>query len=547
MISIRYDLLERELIGRYWKKGFAPYAPTQDEVELLLSHYYIRMWDVVWYDHIFGMSEDEEPDELSEDEEPEDEEPDEFWQAEFDRRRVEEPVWYDEFLEGNWHESKESVDSRGQKKLFDMLQSKLGLKDRLWIGGRKEDVEIYYYGRDYLQYDLIWKLERKDEADTWNPEYLWSIKTEPAVYHFYREEDRFIWEGVSKRLVFEEPEIDRKGDGIVWEEDLIEVFRFNLYLERKERSRKAGEGETGEWDEKWNRERECLYLGCWDYQIMEFRSTIRTMLSMPCRIAGQRWGKGYQWTDRCIEREYLHEPSCFYEVTKTESAEEKITYDFLLGESLPDINEEPLRRGELDVVGFYNLNSGDMEELLKCLDAFKEFAYQIYQEEKRLTYWNSEIIYNGSRVLKYEPIGEIALPGKGVDHKVNDKDKMVEEDFFMGIEFEIECKYNCDYDWYEGLSDILRWNSFYEEEWDEHVTSVLEPAGFLRTEDGEYVNFNGKVRKYSEADSLLFKLFEDPWVRQNIRYVGIRELYPYQIDDAKEIRYEKHPEERGTL
>ena len=283
MISIRYDLLGQELRKMYWNSGCAPYAPKQDELELLLAHYYVCMWDIVWYDDIFGRSEDEEP---------EDEEPDEFRQAEFDRRRVEEPFWYDEFMEGNWYESRESVDSRGQKKLFDVLQSKLGLKDRLWIGGRKERITIYYYGRDYFQYDLIWSLERKDEADTWNPEYLWSIRTEPATYHFYREEDRFIWEGAGKRLVFENLGIDRKGDGIIWEEDQIEVFSFNLYLERKERSLKAGEGENGKWD----RERECLYLGCWDNQILKFHSTIRTMLSIPCRIVGQRWKKGQRWS-----------------------------------------------------------------------------------------------------------------------------------------------------------------------------------------------------------------------------------------------------------
>ncbi|MBR1854506.1 MAG: hypothetical protein IJ794_15425 [Lachnospiraceae bacterium] len=520
MIFIRNDLLASELSQLYWNSGFAPYAPKREELELLLAHYYVRMWDIMWYDECHGMPL------------PKEEDRDEFWQADFDRRRTERVFWVDEFMEGIWYESKAEVDSNGQERLFDILQAKGGLKDRFWIGGRKEHITIYYYGRDYLEYDLIWQLEPKDEADSWNPEDLWKKSVEPASYRFYREEDRFIWEGKDERLIFEDPDLYRWQGGVIWQEHQIEHFTFDLRMERMER--------IWQKENKWCEVKEYLHLGIRDKNIVEFNSLLRTMLSMPCRIAGhrgifdRRGERGFEWTERIIEKTYLEEESSFFEVTKREDAEGRESYDFLVGETSPDW-EEPFRRGAVEAVGFYNLNSGDVEELLKCLEAFRAFAYQNYQEEERLTFWNSEVTYDGYRVLTFRHSGEIALPEKSVEEKI------LEKDHFWKIE--LENIYDCG----EGLSHYLSWHPEYEEQWKEHVVCVLEAEGFLNTANGGFVNFDGEVRKCSEVDALLLKLFRDPWVRENIINVCIQELDSYDITDEKTDRYERYPEERGTL
>mgnify|MGYP002857246795 CR=1 FL=1 len=316
---------------------------------------------------------------------------------------------------------------------------------------------------------------------------------------------------------------------------------FLFKMLRKKNITLRGKKADGSEKEEWCRDREYGVLGCWDKNIVKFNSLLRTMLSMPCRIAGhrgifdRRGENGYQWTERIIEKKWMEEASSFYEVTKSEDAEGKESYDFLVGETYPDHREKPRRRGAVDAVGFYNLNSGDVEELLKCLEAFREFAYQKYQEEYRLTFWNSEITYDGFRVLKFRHSGENVLPEKSM------KEKVLEKDYFWKIEFQII--HNCD----EPMSDYLRWNQEYEKQWKEHVVCVMESEGFLNTENGGFVNFNGKVRKYSEVDALLLKLFQDTWVYENIRNVCIQELSPHDIGDEIADWCEKHPEDTVTL
>ncbi|MBR1471606.1 MAG: hypothetical protein IJ600_08200 [Lachnospiraceae bacterium] len=481
---------------------FAEFLHAEEDVERLFQHYYVEHVREERYDDFFRSDRLELEDRCG--------------LAEFNARRVVEGCWDDDFI--HW-EDWEEADEPGSKPLedilrLDVMRSEYCAKKRLWIGGTKETVVIYFYGRDSQEYDKILTLKRRTGAEEdWNPESLWQQPEEPAHYHFHREGDAFFLENEDYRLTFAKPELepDFVCEGFL---DNIEKADFSYHLFVGE---KGNNGEVYD-------ETEYYMWGYEGYTLCGLVWLLRSMLYMPAGIPGTAVNSQVErWTETTRDYALVDREDHYgdiYTVTKWEWEKTETRFDILFSQR-ESRTEEEFEEGRECPESWYEqggyrsfqicgLRRADVMELLKCLEAFLDFAWKKYTEEGLHQIFR--IPFDKSKSMEiYGCAQELMEKKKGK---------------YWKLTFRL---WHSQYD--DCFEDDLPWGE--KETWQAVVVEKLKERGFLWDRAGEYINFEKPELSYAEVRELLGQLAEETWVRKYIRSIDLRN-FSYRKDGGYE-------------
>ena len=524
-VHIRKDLLAQALSRDdvFGTKPFAPFALNEKELDWLFDDYYICHQTIYSCWWIFKIPEEN----------------DRCGLAAYYNRKDEYCGGFDDEFYYNWTEEEEI----GREPLedilrLDVMKSEFCAKDRLWIGGSKEEVIIYFYGRDSHEHDTKLVLKRRSNAeDNWDPSSLWTKMDEKARYHYHRDGDDFILECKERRMVFSNPRIECDDDDYYFMQSMEEGdFYYDLRFESK-----LLEGE--EWQEK----KKFEYIGDYHRRFLDFRTFLKYMLYVPARISGNvsTYGEDedeiFQWTESTRSLDCLKGRSAandVYEITKREKTDGTTRFDIVFSEYNGDGDygryEEDYdmwqcwyEQGAGESYGVFGLCLSDMLELLKCIDAFIDHA------------WEEAVEKYQQYVL--EPKGTNGEEPRGSGYDFENGDPQPGE--LWKIVFRVWNSTDFDLPWDK------RWEeeNTFTREWREQIVEKMENAGFSSERMNVFVGYDRRGMRFSELKKMLVELTDDPWYRENLSCIGIIRICDDKAgkestDDTGDAEYEV-PEE----
>lgn len=475
---------------------FAEFAATSENIELLLKHYYFSSTESIPFDD--WMFWERGP-----------ENPDRCWRSEYIVRSAMSP---DEQSYRFWEKENEP----GAEPLeiilhFDVMRSEFCRRERLWIGGTREVVVIYFYGRDSHGYDIILNLKQRDENDDWDPSVLWQKPEEMPRYHFHREEDLFIWESAERRVIFSEPDI-RLDDFIYFiaERDDIHGFAFDMLSENSF----VSEGKRME-------EKYFNLIGGRNNRIFDLRDFLNRMLYMPARIAGTRTMSGlYQWVEstRSLDA-FEHSGKDVYTVTKMEKEAGTARFDIIITEYEDDDNfcgDEEWGscwndQGCGDSFGLFGLCGSDVRELLKCLDEFIQYAL-----EKAVLKYRQYVLMVPHR--SKEPLVEWDCRLGNRKPEPGEWWEVVFRPHHWGRERDRDGNYEtCHYEdrYFDNHTNV------WVDDMEKYVAGRMKEAGFEEEQANIFNTKNMPGISFDELKVVLESITDDLWVRENICFIGI--------------------------
>lgn len=71
----------------------------------------------------------------------------------YETKRIEFNNWQEPYFVGNWNYSQNYINNVARRTLLSIKRSNVSKKNRLYICQKEDIIEIYFYGRDYLQID----------------------------------------------------------------------------------------------------------------------------------------------------------------------------------------------------------------------------------------------------------------------------------------------------------------------------------------------------------------------------------------------------------
>ena len=84
-------------------------------------------------------------------------------QKEYEKKRIVFCNWTEPHMEGNWGATQESVDDLAKSMMYQIKKSPIHKRDRFWIHTEPNNqICIYYYGRDYLECDYVWLMQKRE-------------------------------------------------------------------------------------------------------------------------------------------------------------------------------------------------------------------------------------------------------------------------------------------------------------------------------------------------------------------------------------------------
>lgn len=81
----------------------------------------------------------------------------------YEKIRIEKLTWQEPYFEGNWGITQRKVDSFGRYFINKIRKYSKSIKDRLYISEGKNEIQIYFYGRDVWEKDYWFTFERKNK------------------------------------------------------------------------------------------------------------------------------------------------------------------------------------------------------------------------------------------------------------------------------------------------------------------------------------------------------------------------------------------------
>ncbi len=475
---------------------FAEFAAKPEDIELLLKHYYFSSTESIPFDDWMFL-------------ERAPEHPDRCWRSEY---LVRSTTHTDEETYQYWKKENEPGAEPLEHILrFDVMRSEFCRTNRLWIGGIKEKVVVYFYGRDSHGYDMILYLKPRNENDDWDPSVLWQKPEEMPRYHFHREEDLFIWESAERRVIFSEPDI-RLDDFIYFiaEKDDIYGFAFDMLSENSF----VSEGKRME-------EKYFNFIGGCNNRIFDLRDFLNRMLYMPARIAGTRTMSGlYQWVEstRSLDA-FEHSGKDVYTVIKMEKEDGNARFDIIITEYEGDDNfcgDEEWGscwndQGCGDSFGLFGLCRSDVRELLKCLDEFIQYALEKavlkycqyvlmvpHRSKEPLVEWDCRL---GNRKPEPGEWWEVVFRPHHWGRK-RDRDGNYET-----------CHYEDRY--FDNHTNVR------VDDMEKYVAERMKEAGFEEEQANIFNTKNMSGISFDELKAVLERITDDSWVHENICFIGI--------------------------
>ena len=471
---------------------FMEFAARPEDIELLFKHYYISFAEETPFDDWMFLEHM-----------PKD--PDRCLKSEYIVRSAVRP---DEKSYQFWEKENDPGTEPLEHILrFDVMRSKFCRSDRLWIGGTKEKIVIYFYGRDSHGYDKILNLEPRDENDDWDPSVLWSIREEMPRYRYHRENDLFIWESKERRVIFSQPDMLLEECICFFaDRDDIGSFNFDILSE-------AGWISDGKRVEEKN-----FKLGFSNDRIFDFRDILNRMLYMPASIAGTNTGRSglFHWTESTrILDAFNYSGNDVFTVTKMEKADGTAArFDIMITDYEDDFNycSDSIERncwedqGFGDSFGLFGLCTADVLQLLKCLDEFIRYA------------WEKTICEYRQYVMKVDRnSGSLTEWAARPDRLKPDELEWWEIIFrpYHYVYYDEDSNYSVYYD-------------DYAFEIQANVTERMKEAGFMTVKEQANIFHTKNIPNlcFDELKEMLEKITADPWVRENICFIGIK-IEPY--------------------
>lgn len=77
--------------------------------------------------------------------------------------RIEKLTWQEPYFEGNWGMTQRKVDSFGRYFINKIRKFPMSIKDRLYVSEEKNEIQIYFYGRDVWEKDYWFTFKRKNK------------------------------------------------------------------------------------------------------------------------------------------------------------------------------------------------------------------------------------------------------------------------------------------------------------------------------------------------------------------------------------------------
>lgn len=81
----------------------------------------------------------------------------------YEKTRIERLTWQEPYFEGNWGYTQNNVDLYGQFCLKRIKNFPRSIKDRLYVSEDKNEIRIYFYGRDIWEKDYWFIFKRKNK------------------------------------------------------------------------------------------------------------------------------------------------------------------------------------------------------------------------------------------------------------------------------------------------------------------------------------------------------------------------------------------------
>lgn len=81
----------------------------------------------------------------------------------YEKIRIEKLTWQEPYFEGNWGMTQRKVDSFGRYFINKIRKYSKSIKDRLYISEGKNEIQIYFYGRDVWEKDYWFTFIRKNK------------------------------------------------------------------------------------------------------------------------------------------------------------------------------------------------------------------------------------------------------------------------------------------------------------------------------------------------------------------------------------------------
>lgn len=81
----------------------------------------------------------------------------------YEKIRIEKLTWQEPYFEGNWGMTQRKVDSFGRYFINKIRKYPKSIKDRLYVSEEKNEIQIYFYGRDVCEKDYWFTFERKNK------------------------------------------------------------------------------------------------------------------------------------------------------------------------------------------------------------------------------------------------------------------------------------------------------------------------------------------------------------------------------------------------
>ena len=81
---------------------------------------------------------------------------------EYNSKRIKFCNWVEVHAEWNWDGNQDSVDRLAKEQMLKIKSAPVHKRNRFWIHETKNEITIYYYGRDWLYVDYVWSFEKKE-------------------------------------------------------------------------------------------------------------------------------------------------------------------------------------------------------------------------------------------------------------------------------------------------------------------------------------------------------------------------------------------------
>lgn len=130
MICVRQDLIEKEL--NYKNRTYKKLKPSNRFIDWLFRRYYAAEFTEHYYD-----SDDEDEDRLT------------FL------------TWIEPYGDGIWYMSQADADKAARDALYAVRSTNVKKDGRLWIAHEDDYIFIYWYGRDFMEMDYWWVMQRR--------------------------------------------------------------------------------------------------------------------------------------------------------------------------------------------------------------------------------------------------------------------------------------------------------------------------------------------------------------------------------------------------